>query len=90
MKLFTANNRTETRLNKSEFELINFKLNSLVIDAIIEDVSNNGMGCFCSLNSPIKVGDTLNLWDIVLYKVCWINKLSKTVKNFGLLIVKEF
>lgn len=82
-------NRTETRIITDSFESIDFKHNNKTITAVIKDKSNNGLGCYCSKNCFINVNDVLNVWDILLYKICWIKTISSSIILFGLIVIED-
>lgn len=84
------NKRSESRIIQNDLQLLSFKVNNKIIHAVVSDKSNNGLGCFCYSNTSIAVNDSLNLWDLLIYKICWVINISNNVKLFGLVIVNEF
>lgn len=92
LSLDLYNMRKEERISCDELESYTFKTiapKPVEFEAILQDKSNSGLGCFCRTHDQIKVGQKLNLWDMVVYEVRYAQKWSPHVMKLGLLITEE-
>lgn len=86
--------RREERMACKDLETVSFKLElgnmrNLSIHAIVQDKSNSGMGCYCAPSEHLCVGALLNLWDLLVYEIRWIQHVTGNIVNVGLLLVRE-
>jgi len=84
--------RTEVRLDCEDFEMMPFSIVGAEhekLSMVVLNKSNSGLGCSCYNHSALSVGIQLNLHDIIIYEIRWIQRLTDHVINIGLKIVRE-
>jgi hypothetical protein len=89
-----AEERREERVGCRDLETISFRLEHqelqhVSIHAIVQDKSNSGLGCYCAPSEYLQVGVFLNLWDLMVYEVRWLQHVTGNIVNIGLLLVRE-
>lgn len=85
--------RAEVRVPCQDFEMMNFSLmgesDSQKFSMIVLNKSNNGLGVSCHDHPDLEIGKQLNLFDLIVYEIRWIHKLTDHVINIGLKVIKE-
>jgi hypothetical protein len=76
-----------------EFETLSFQAlaggHQHIVDAVIQDKSNSGMGCLCAPRPMLRSGLQLILWDLVIYEVRYVQIWSAQVMKLGLKLIDE-
>lgn len=85
--------RSEVRMPCQDFEMMNFSLmngsQNENVAMIVFDKSNSGLGCSCHFHPSLEIGGQLNLFNLIIYEVRWIQQMTDHVINVGLKLIKE-
>lgn len=84
--------RSEVRMPCDDFEMMHFNLvghGNEILPMVVMNKSNSGLGCSCHFHPGLEVGKQLNLFDLIIYEIRWIQRLTDNVINVGLKIIKE-